>query len=336
MLRTAVDLYRGELVSGCYDEWLVAAREHFRQRYLDALSRLVPLLEAEDEVPQAIARAEQLMAADPLREETYRVLMRLHAGRGDRARAIRVYHAGASTLERELGVPPSAATRQVYDTLLATEGDEVGDTDLEPLAVSPYVGRTRERSALTAAWRSAEAGRSALVILTGEAGIGKTRLVEDFRAWCAHRGAQTALARSYAAEGAPAYGPVAAWLRSPAIRRDLTRLGGRQLVELARLVPELLVEIPGPAPPQAGPESDQRQALFDAVARALLHAGRPLLLIADDAHWCDREIVAAAALPAAGCTRGQVAGGGHRADGGDRRRSRRCPTCSVACGPSIG
>ena len=286
LLRRAVDLYRGDLVAGCYDEWLSAERETYRQRWVEALGTLASLLESTGQLQPATTCAERLLTADPLREDTYRLLMRLHAARGDRAKAIRVYHNCASTLERELGVPPAAATRQAYDLLLSQDGDEIGS---EPLGESPFVGRAAERSAMTAAWRAAEAGRSTLVLLTGEAGIGKTRLVEDFRAWCARRGARTALSRSYAAEGALAYGPIALWLRSTGMRRDLARMDRPTLTQLSRLLPELLVDIPGLPRPDPIGDAEQRQALFDAVARTLLHGGRPLLLVAEDGQWCDRE-----------------------------------------------
>ncbi|MGS0684778.1 ATP-binding protein [Nakamurella sp. GG22] len=285
-LQRAVELYRGELLPGCYDDWLLTEREQIRRRFVAALRRLVELLQATGQDAQALSYAEQLLIADPLDESTYRLLMRLHSARGDRARALRVYHACTSTLERELGVAPSAATRQAYEALVATEKPGAATP---ALVASPFVGRSRERAQLTSVWKAAESGRASLVLVSGEAGIGKTRLVEDLRGWCARRGAATARARSYAAEGALAYGPITAWLRSAALRGVLPALPRPHLVELARLLPELLAEIPDLPAPAPLPENDLRHALFDAVARAVLAAGRPLLLILDDIHWCDRE-----------------------------------------------
>src|SRR5262249_1332152 len=154
----------------------------------------------------AIGYAERLLRHDPLHEETYRLLMRLHDARGDRARAVRVYHVCAATLERELGVAPSAATWEVYAALLPPEPEPAGDERAgERVGGPPFVGRSDEWARLTALWRSSEAGRTQLVLVSGEPGIGKTRLVEELRSWCAHRGAVTAEARSYPAEGALAY-----------------------------------------------------------------------------------------------------------------------------------
>ena len=110
-LQEAADLYAGDLLAGCYDEWILGERERLQQRYLGAMARLADLLEARGDQARAIGYAERLLRHDPLREETYRLLMRLHDRVGDRARALRVYHACAAALERELGVEPSAATR---------------------------------------------------------------------------------------------------------------------------------------------------------------------------------------------------------------------------------
>ncbi len=186
--------------------------------------------------------AERLLREDPLREATYRLLMRLHDARGDRARALRAYHACAATLERELGVEPSAATRGPTRRCCRPAPSRPpagGGTGRAARPAARWSAGTPERARLTGLWRAAEGGGAQLVLVTGEPGVGKTRLVEEFRAWCAHRGAATAEARSYPAEGALAYGPVVAWLRSEPLAGHLGRLDPARLAELARLLPEL-------------------------------------------------------------------------------------------------
>jgi DNA-binding SARP family transcriptional activator len=110
-LRQAVELYRGDLLPGCYEEWIIQERERLRQEFVGALERLTALLEIERDYPTAIEYALRLKQHDPLRESPYRLLMRLHALNGDRAAAIHTYHSCAATLQRELGVEPGAATR---------------------------------------------------------------------------------------------------------------------------------------------------------------------------------------------------------------------------------
>lgn len=149
-LREAVELYTGDLLEGFYDEWLLEEREWLHQRYLEALDRLVALLEARGEHAGAIPYAERLLRHDQLREETYRLLMRLYDARRDRARALRVYHACATTLERELDVEPSVPTREAYEALLPWEREPaVAERQAGRVSAPPLVGRTPERARLT-------------------------------------------------------------------------------------------------------------------------------------------------------------------------------------------
>jgi hypothetical protein len=105
--------------------------------------------------------ARQRLRLDPLDEAAYRRLMHLLAAVGDRAGALRVYHACVGALERELAVEPDPATREVYERLL---GADTGTPPPPAAPVSPgatgaaVVGRGPERERLRAAWRRADGG----------------------------------------------------------------------------------------------------------------------------------------------------------------------------------
>ena len=272
-LTAAVALYGGDLLEGRYDEWLLPERERLRSHFLDALARLSAMLEARGELSGAVRRAEALLRQDPLREETYRALIRIHEASGDRARALHVYHMCASTLERELGVEPSTSTRELYERLVV----ESESRQAEPprLGGPPFVGRSAERTKLARLWHESEQGLAQFVLVSGEPGIGKSRLVEEFRSWCVHRGAGVAAARAYAAEGALSYGPVVECLRSAELQRRIRRLSPEDVSELSRLLPELHSPASSPAPPDSLSQSDQRLRLFDAIARAVRATGTP-------------------------------------------------------------
>jgi predicted ATPase len=212
--------------------------------------------------------------------------MRLHAARGDAARALGVYHECSTLLERELGIAPSAATRAAYAALLPRATPDGGEPVAGP---PPLVGRAAERRRLVDLWRTCRAGRTQFVLLSEEAGVGKSRLAEDFRAWCARQGAVVAEARCHAAEGPLVYGPVTAWLRSGALRPRLAQLDRQQRSEIARLLPELLTEAPDTPKPEPLPADEQRRRLFDAVADAVLTGPAPRLLVLDDLQHVDRE-----------------------------------------------
>jgi DNA-binding SARP family transcriptional activator len=291
VLEQAVHLYTGDLLPSCYDEWILPERDRLRQMYLQAAERLIALLEQERDYDAAITAAQQLLRQDPLHEATYRQLMRLYALLGDRAAALRVYHTCARTLERELGTEPGEATRAVYESLLQSDTSSMTPTGslTSRGTEAPLVGRKEEWQQLQAAWRKVTGGHPHMVILSGEAGIGKTRLAEEMKAWVDRQGMTTASARCYAAEGRLAYAPVTTWLRTDAIQASLSALDPIWLTEVSRLVPDVLVKRPKLPRPASMMEEWQRQHFFEALARTLLNARQPLLLLLDDLQWCDNE-----------------------------------------------
>lgn len=284
----AAALYPGDLMPDCYDDWIQPERERLQHLAFSALERLALHLEQRGDYAPAINYTRRLREIDPARETTCFSLMRLHAARGDRAGAVRAYHTYVTTLHNELAVEPSPALRRAYEQLLAA--DAPPSTPVPGLAPSaPLIGRETEWTRVQAVWHTVLDGRARLLLLTGEAGIGKTRLLEDLLSWASRQGAATAAAHCYAAEGALAYAPVTAWLRSDAVQRRLNHLEPARLREVARLIPDELARRPDLA--QAGPLTEpwQRQRLFEGLARAMLAGERPLLLAIDDLQWCDRD-----------------------------------------------
>jgi predicted ATPase len=288
-LTRAVEQYRGDLLPGCYDDWVASERERQHQRYGRALERLIALLEEQGAYPIAIERAERLLRHDSLDEATYRTLMRLHGLNRDRVRAVRIYHECVSMLERELAVEPGAATRETYEALLSPDTRPGLPTVTRPLSTAiPLVGRKFEWNQLQSAWQDARAGAPGLAVLAGEAGIGKTRLAEELLTWASRQGIGTARARAYASEGRLSYGPVADWLRSDALRQAGLRLDAHSLSEGA--APAGAAERPTRSPTPAGlAEQQERQQFFQSLARATLSTSEPLLLLLDDLQWCDQD-----------------------------------------------
>jgi DNA-binding SARP family transcriptional activator len=282
-LQAALALYRGDLLPSAYDDWILTERERLQQTFLSALERLILLLESERDYANAIDCAQALLRHDPLHEETYLHLMRLYAVTLNRAGALRTYHTCATLLQRELNVEPSPATRRVYEQIVNLHESPPSAATL--VAAAPLVGRQEEWARLQQVWRQASAGEPCLALISGEAGIGKTRLAEEMMDWARRQGIATASARCYAAEGGLAYAPLAAWLRS----RPLPPLAPHWQSEIARVLPELLGSDGVTAPPGPLTEKWQRQHLFDALIRAILEGSQPLLLMMDDIQWSDRE-----------------------------------------------
>ena len=120
-LEKAVRCYQGDLLPGCYDEWLCGERERLQQTYQGTLERLVELLEQEGSVAEAIRMAQRLLRIDPLQEATYRSLMRLHAVHHDRSAVMRTYQTCAALLKCELGIAPGSKTRRAFEQLMQVD-----------------------------------------------------------------------------------------------------------------------------------------------------------------------------------------------------------------------
>lgn len=110
LLRHGVELYRGDLLEGVYDDWCIFERERLRLRYLDALERLIRHHDARGEWTDAAAYAQRLLANDPLREHVHRAVIRCHLSLGDRAAALRQFESCVRLLRQELEVDPSPET----------------------------------------------------------------------------------------------------------------------------------------------------------------------------------------------------------------------------------
>jgi predicted ATPase/DNA-binding SARP family transcriptional activator len=113
----AVECYQGELLPGCYDEWARLARERLAEAYLQALSRLTRLHEAERDFTRALETARRAVSVDPLREESHRDLMRLLAGAGQPHTALRHFAELERLLKAELDAEPAAETRKLVASL---------------------------------------------------------------------------------------------------------------------------------------------------------------------------------------------------------------------------
>lgn len=314
-LELAIQRYTGALLPHLYDEWIANERERLHLSYQHALERLVTLLETERNYEAALIYAERLLTHDPLCEESYRTLMRLHMLNNDRASALHLYDTCVATLARELDIPPMPATQALAEQVRTSTVISAPLALAAPPPIIPLVGRQKEWRQLLAAWQRVRQGHPEFVMIHGDQGVGKTRLAEELRQWTSCQGLAAVVASCYQLEGSPAYAPLTAWLRAPPLQQALGRLDPLWRNELAYLLPELCCDrnenhsfYPGigsdshlgkpidgvPLPPVARTSrraAFQRQRLFEAMRKVIQVTRQPLLMVLDDLHSCDSATI---------------------------------------------
>lgn len=285
-LREAAAAFQGELLEGLelpdcfrFHAWCAAERDAARALRIAILDALVEALGAEPE--EALARARERVAVDPFAERGHLTVVRLLARLGRPREGLEQYDACRRILESAFGARPSAELERARLALTAPrEAPEAAPVRAPPAAEparrSAFVGRAGELAALDAAVSAAQRERRRRVlVVAGEPGIGKSRLLDELDARA--RRARGVALRGRAFEG-ETLRPYGAWLE--ALRgAPLAELSELQRSELAPLLPEL--GAPAPATDQA--------RLFDAVGRGLAALCRrgPLALLLDDVQWLD-------------------------------------------------
>ena len=286
----ALALCDGDLLTDLDDDWVLEERQAHRDRVAGLLAALGEAAEEAGDAEAAVHLARRRLDLDPASEDAARVLMRSLARAGDAAAAVAAYETFRAELRRDLGMAPSAATRALADELrsgapaaAATDPGLPLPDALARVDGGPLVGRDDHLAALRAAFERARAGAAAVVVLAGEAGSGKTRLLAELAAEVRDSGA-TVLAGRCTDDGVVPFAPFTEALR-PYVAANSGTLPEWVTAELARLLPELG---PGPGPP-GGDAMAARHRLFEAVAAAVGHAARsrPVLLVVEDLHWAD-------------------------------------------------
>jgi len=271
----------GQLLPGVDDSWSVTERVDLHRRRLALLDDEVTAADADGRLTDAIAGARRRCALAPLDEPAHRRLISLLTVGGDLAGATEAGRDFARLLRDELGVVPSAATRAVH---------AAARTGRTPPQRPQLFGRATEVTALQEQWRIAANGAGRVVVLTGEAGIGKSSLLAELGHRVGAAGGRRAIGAGIDVGGETPFatwlelarklvgtvavpGPTAGW---PA---ELNRLSGTLGARLGRSGPPSVV---------ASPELE-RLRVFDSVLSLVEWScsDRPLLIAVDDVHRTD-------------------------------------------------
>ncbi|MBN9391169.1 MAG: AAA family ATPase [Chloroflexi bacterium] len=303
LLQEVTKMYRGDFLEGFflgdapdYEQWVSYQRESWHHRAVPVFERLSAWQSERGELNAALDTATHWATFDSLNEAAYQQLIRLHLALGHREAALQAYEACRKMLETEFKSPPAPATQALLAqvrTAPAPRPKTATATAPGPDWTSriPLLGRAAEHSRLVEQFNRVFQGKTGQAVIVGEAGIGKTRLAQEFTRFAQAQGADVLAGQAFETGGRLPYQPLLTALRH---RLEIENapddlLADLWLTELSRLLPELHERYPDLPPPANLGEAEARGILFEAVARLLqaLAARKPLLLLIDDLQWAD-------------------------------------------------
>jgi len=285
----AAALVDGEFLEGLaipeatdFENWLAAERAQWRAHALEALVQGVAAALARGDAAEAARVGLRAVALDRTSEPAARAAMRALTLAGDRAAALRLADELAHALHDTIGAAVSDETARLVARVRDTRvGRRVVAAPPMARPRPPLVCRAVELATLTAAWQGARGGRGQVVIVEGEPGEGKTRLIEELVAHARLDDATVATARAVPADQKAEWSTLSGLLAGGL--GDAPGLAGappEALAGLAALDADVRTRFYAAAP--ASPTGEALRAAVGAVA-----AERPLLIALDDAQWSD-------------------------------------------------
>ncbi len=304
-LERAISLYRGDFLQGWYEDWVLVEAERLRLMYSQALQDIGECYQASGQPEKALDAARMLLGIDPLKEDIHRQVMGLYASLGRREAALSQFETCKHVLYDELGIAPSKETTWLAEKIRAGQWEgrspikkalePVGALLPEPVAPTrsrtPFddfgrtglVGRSAELSLIRDCLAQLQKGRGGLVLVEGEAGVGKTRLADE-----AEQAAEIM--------GIPVLRGVCQYFQTPPPYNGLSNIVETAASLVRLIVPPplssfwlseltLLIEANG----KTAPAPRESSRLIEAIARliASLTASGPHVIILDDLHWAD-------------------------------------------------
>jgi DNA-binding SARP family transcriptional activator len=275
-----------------YTTWADPARDEVREllRRLRLVAAEAALATGDPRLAAGYAAA--AMTADPLDEAAHRWYMSASAAAGEQAKALAAYASLRQRLRDELGADPALPTRELHLAILRDQDRGPADPVAARRDSGPAMtlaGRDDEIGSLRAAWGRAVSGQPGLVMIVGEAGIGKTALAEFIAAEAAADGGTVLRTRCYETERSLFLQPIVEAITpvvatTPAsVLRDLL---GEHATAAASLLPEAAALL-GPPPPWRGSVEIERRRAFEAIRAFLrgLATRNPVLLLVDDLQY---------------------------------------------------
>lgn len=309
-LYQAVELYRGELLEGFYDDWVLVERERFRELYLRSLEHLVAFEKCEGNYDRALGYALKVTQSDPYREAVHREVMRLYYALNRPEAALSQYETCCKILEDEFSLEADQQTRALAQEIAirvpsvqtpflpkAVSSIDPWSLDNSQPAQLPLIGRAKDRETIIHQLENTIKGFGGILLVEGEAGIGKTRLLFEIERDAQWHGIQTLWGYNLEGRTSSPFGAISGALSSGMTSLRINQLS--QLVEeiwlsvLLPHIPQLGIEFPNLASPPSLTAAQEYNRLVQAFANLLSTWGKitPLLLILEDLHWSNEDSI---------------------------------------------
>ena len=308
VLQEIINLYRGDFLDGCklnggpvFDDWLFFERQRLKQCYIHCLQQLASASVAKHDYHQAITDYKAILEVDPLDEPTHRDLMVAYYVVGMRDKALEHYYHMQSMLLQQLNLDPLPETQRVFkdirENTLTLEGKSYKLTTPTHLigsniSATTFVGRQQEKKFLFDALEATNQRMGKLVVISGEAGVGKTRLVEEFLYQLSNFPCTILRARCYAQEQGLPFQPIIDAFRAFLLTADVNyikNLSNLWLAEVAKLLPELHGYLPHLLVSSTLFPDQERNRLFEGLAQFIAHLSQreSVILFLDDLDAAD-------------------------------------------------
>ena len=300
--RRAIELYGGPFLEGLstpesteYEMWWERERDTLHHAYHTIVAAVLDQYLTNGEYEAGTNLARHFLTLDETCEDVHRALMILHARSGRRDAALHQYEQLAHMLDRHLGTSPLDTTRAVYDAILHGHLDRVGFTAAPPAWPTlpgvevPLLGRDDALTELTQRFARAGNRQGNVVWISGEPGIGKTRVMHEF-ANAQRTRAFVLIGTAQRLDNPLPYQAISEALRSlsdlPSLTAQITPAWRQQV---ARLLPELAMGQEMPHLPESTDTTEARLHLLNALSQIILHLAeiQPVVLCLDDLHWAD-------------------------------------------------
>lgn len=321
-LAALLHLWRGRLLEDVYlseapdfEIWLTTERERLGQRYLNGLQALIAEHQRQADWSQVIAFAQTGLAYNPLQEPFHQAMMMAYAQQGARTAALRQYDQLRTLLAQDLAATPLPATEALRLAIVNNEWAPPGFSPLNgqssppmphvaalphpPMpAAAPFIGREAQLAALDLAWQQAARGQCKVVLISGELGIGKTRL---WQTWAATRAPDQVILETRCLNTTQTlpFDPVRRLLGSPPGRTQFAVVASHLLpiwrAQLLQVAPTLAQGSSTGFPESVSSHFGGTGVLGEEchlTAEALTlflrsFAAKPLIVFFDDLHWAD-------------------------------------------------